>query len=78
MHKKTLIKPKRELTTEYPVEKLFFLGSKVLCSHRIPRNNERVIINMIIEKLVSTNTRDIKIICEIIVALKFIFEKKKM
>lgn len=77
-HKKTLIKPRREVTTEYPVEKLFFLGSNVLCSHRIPKNNEAEIIRIIIEKFVSRNAKKIKIICEIIIVLKSIVEKKKM
>jgi len=44
---------RREETTEYPVEKLFFLGSKVLYIHKIPKKSEREIEIIAKENFVS-------------------------
>jgi hypothetical protein len=73
--KKMLISPTLEVTTEYPVEKTLFSGSKVLRIHIIPAINDREVKNIAIEKLVEIKAKITIATCEMSTILKLTLSK---
>jgi hypothetical protein len=74
--KKILTNPILEVITEYPVEKTFFSGSKVLRIHIIPTSKDREVKSIVIEKLVKRKDNITNTTCEMSTILKLTTSKK--
>ena len=68
--KNILNKFKREVMTEYPVVKLFFLSSNVLCIHKIPNKSESAIKEIGMDNLVKRTATTSNKACDAIRTFK--------